>query len=76
MEHKNNELNARAKLDIAVPKIDAVSYNEEKQEEVNQLRWLIERIDDRKTKETSTWSKVQWQWVGNKFSAEFFKSIR
>ena len=65
MEHKNNELNARAKLDIAVPKIDAVSYNEEKQEEVNQLRWLIERIDDRKTKETSTWSKVIWQWVGN-----------
>lgn len=65
MEHKNNELNARAKLDIAVPKIDVVSYNEEKQEEVNQLRWLIERIDDRKTKETSTWSKVIWQWVGN-----------
>ena len=65
MEHKNNELNARAKLDIAVPKIDVVSYNEEKQEEVNQLRWLIERIDDRKTKETSTWSKVKWQWVGN-----------
>lgn len=65
MEHKNNELNARAKLDIAVPKIDAVSYNEEKQEEVNQLRWLIEIIDDRKTKETSTWSKVKWQWVGN-----------
>ena len=65
MEHKNNELNARAKLDIAVPKIDVVSYNEEKQEEVNQLRWLIEIIDDRKTKETSTWSKVKWQWVGN-----------
>ena len=44
MKHKSNELNVRAKLDIPVARLDADSYIENKQIEVNQLRWLIQRI--------------------------------
>lgn len=45
MKHKSNELNVRAKLDIAVARLDADSYIENKQSEVNQLRWLIQGIE-------------------------------
>lgn len=49
-EYKKEELNARAKLELATANLHEDIYNEEKHGEVSQLNWTIEQIEDKKAR--------------------------
>lgn len=51
-------------------------YNEELQGEVNQYKRKMEEIETQKARGATIRSKVKWQKVGDKCSAEFFWLVR
>jgi len=51
-------------------------YDVDKQGEVNRLKKDLDEIETRKARGAAIRSKVKWQQMGNRCSAEFFKSVR
>ena len=70
-EHKREELNARANIEIATAKLHEDIYNVELQGEVNQYKQVLEEIEMRKARGAMIRSRVKWQKVGDKCTAEF-----
>lgn len=75
-EHKREELNARAKFEVAMARLHNDIYNVELQGKVNQYKRMIEEIATRKARGTSIRSKVKWQKLGDKCSAKFFRLVK
>ena len=75
-EYKKKELDTRAKLEVAVATLHEDVYNIDKQGVVSQLQQCLEEIEIRKARGATIRARVKWQKVGNKCSAEFFKSVR
>ena len=75
-EFRKEELDARAKLEIAIASLHEDIYNVDKQEEVSRLNNILEEIETRKTRGATIRARVKWQQVGDKCFAEFFKSVR
>lgn len=51
-------------------------YDVDKQGEVNRLKKDLDEIETRKARGAAIRSKVKWQQMGDRCSAEFFKSVR
>ena len=52
------------------------AYDTGKQGEVSRLTKVMEELESKKTRGTTIRARVKWQGVGDKCSAEFFKSVR
>ena len=75
-EFRKVELDARAKLEMAIATLHEDIYDIDKQGEVSRLTNILEEIESRKARGATIRARVQWQQVGDKCSAEFFKSVR
>ena len=75
-EHKREELNARANLEVATGQLHDDIYNVELQGKVNQIKHSLEEIEARKARGATIRARVKWQKVGDKCSMEFFQSVR
>ena len=75
-EFRKEELDARAKLEIAIASLHEDIYNMEKQGEVSRLNNILEEIVTWKARGATIRTRVKWQQFGDKCSAEFFKSVR
>ena len=74
--NKREELDTRANLEITVANLHEDIYNANKQREVNELRQTLDGIETRKASGAAIRARVKWQKLGDKCSAEFFKSVR
>lgn len=68
------ELDLRTKLEVAIATPHEDEYNSVKQGEISRILTVIDELENRKAKGEIIRTKVKWQTVGNKYSAEFFKS--
>ena len=75
-ENRKLELDTMAKLEVATAKLHEDIHNVERQGEVHKLKHIMGEIDNRKARGAAIRSRVKWQQVGDKCSAEFFKSVR
>ena len=74
-EQKNEDLYARANLEIAMARLYEDIHNEIKQGEVNKYRDITKEIKNRKAKGATIRARVKWKKVGDKCSGEIFKSV-
>ena len=65
-EHKREELNARANLELAIAKLHDDIYNGQLQGVANMYKRTLEEIETRKTRGATIRSRVKWQKVENK----------
>lgn len=75
-EFKKEELDTRASLEVATALLHEDVYNEDKQGKVNQLRNKLDEIETRLARGAAIRARAKWQKVGDKCTAEFFKSVR
>jgi exonuclease III len=75
-EYRKEELNARANLEVATAKLHDDIHNEVVQGEANMFKRILEEIETRKARGATVRARVKWQKVGDKCSAEFFRSVR
>ena len=75
-EHKREELNTRANLEVATAQLHDDMYNEEVQGKVSRIKRSLEKIEARKARGATIRARVKWQKVGDKCSAEFFQLVR
>lgn len=68
------ELDLRTKLEVAIATPHEDAYNSVKQGEISRISTAIDELENRKAKGETIRTKVKWQIVGDKYSAEFFKS--
>lgn len=74
-DFKREELNTRANLELVTATLHEDMYNIDQQGEVNRLCSSLEEIETRKTKGVTIRSSIKWQQMGDKCTAEFFKSV-
>ena len=75
-ENKKLELDTKANLELATVALHDDIHNPDKQREVEKLRYILGEVDNRKARGAAVRARVKWQQVGDKCSAEFFKSVR
>ena len=75
-ELRRLELDTNAKLGIATAKFYKDPYNITRQEEVNHLQDKIDGMETHRARGATIRTKIKWQKVGDKCTAEFFKSVR
>ena len=73
--NKREELDIRANLKIVVTNLHEDIYNADKQGEVNELRQTSYGIETKNARGAAIRARVKWQKLGDKCSAEFFKSV-
>lgn len=69
-EHKREELNARANLEVATAKLHDDFHNEELQGVADMYKRTLEEIETRKARGATIRSRVKWQQVGDKCTEE------
>lgn len=75
-ENKKEELDIKAKLEIASTKLHEGMYNITLQGEVSKLSKAIEEIKIGKARGATIRSKVKWKQMEDKCTMEFFKLVR
>lgn len=76
-DFRRKELDVRAKLECATVSLHKdVIYDMGKQGKVEELKNALEGVESRKAWGATIRSRVRWNNVGNKCSADFFKSIK
>lgn len=75
-ENKKEELDIKAKLEIATTQLHHNMYNTEIQGEVSELSNALEEIEVWKARGAPIRSKLKWKQVGDKCTVEFFKYVR
>lgn len=70
------ELDVRAKLELATASLHEDMYNVIKQDKVTKIKSTLEEMKSRKARGTTIECRVMWNNVCNKCSTEFFKSVK
>ena len=75
-EFRKVELDTKPNLELATATLHEDMYDVDKQGEVNRLKRDLDEIETRKARGEAIQSRVKWQQVGNRCTADFFKSVR
>ena len=75
-EVRRLELDTKAKLGIATAKLHKDPYNISRQGKVSHLQDKIDDIKTHRARGAAIRARIKWQKVGDKCTAEFFKSVR
>lgn len=75
-EHKKEELNARASLEVATSQLHDDIYNEKIQRKINHFKRKVEEIETQKTIDATIRGRIKWQNVGDKCFTKFFQTVR
>ena len=73
---RKKELDTKARLEVALATLHEDAYDTGKQGEVSRLTKVMEELENKKARGATIRARVKWQGVGDKCSAEFFKSVR
>ena len=69
-------MDTKARLEVALATLHEDAYDTGKQGEVSRLTKVMEELENKKARGATIRARVKWQGVGDKCSAEFFKSVR
>ena len=75
-EFRKVELDTKPNLELATATLHEDMYDVDKQGEVNRLKRDLDEIETRKARGAAIQSRVKWQQVGDRCTADFFKSVR
>ena len=73
---KRLELDTRTKLEVAMARLHEDPYNLGKQGEVSHFQNIMKGIVTHKARGAAIRARVKWQKLGDKCTADFFKSVR